>query len=202
MPLISQEEATEVVREHFPALYKMPMEAWDRYHMRVPEDLLASFCARTRASAVHDLMIAAASAYAMGSDNVQFFDSYQMLGLLIDRKIAIRLKKFDEESKSRSQPTRQVTRFRAQERIDGIEALHHLELGYVTNDAATEIAEVRLACPSGEGVAWWMRLTDGGAESVVADLFDPNGGSPSPIPPIIKPKESGIILPFSKADER
>lgn len=203
MPLISQQEAADLLKVHIPFLHQIPLDAWDDYHRNIPARLLASFCPRTRASAIHNLMLTRAAKYAHTADGVSFFESHQMLGLLIGNA-AIRLKKLDEDGRSKSQPTRQVQRFRNQERVTGIDALHHLELGYVTNDAATEVAEIRLACPSGDNVAWWMRLNGEGGQAVVMDMFTPpSGNDPSPAPAKIKPKqtkESGIILPFSKSD--
>ena len=167
----------------------------------LPDKFLVAFCPRTRANGIHDLMLREAARYASETDRVTFFESSQLFGLLIDDILAIRMKKMDEDSRSRSQRTRQLFRFRNQIPIDCIGAMHHLELGYVTNDAATEIAEIRLACPNGPGVSWWMRLNPDGGQAVVVDMFtspeDESDHKPAKIGPK-KSTESGLILPFPK----
>jgi hypothetical protein len=206
MALISQSDAAEIIQPHARALYEIPANAWDEYHAKVPADLLVSFGPRTRASAVHDLMIQNAAKYASQANDTVLFDMRMMRGMVIKSLLAIRMKKLDEESSSRSQPTAQVTAFRNQETIDGLQALHNLELGYVLNEAETDIAEIRLVCPSGDGVYWWMRIGPTGAQPMVLPLFAaPTGpaGDNNKGPAKIGPKQKdGVVVPLrSRKDE-
>lgn len=187
---------------HIDALYGVATLPWDEYHSSVPQELLVAFGPRTRASAVHDLMIRDATRYAVSAEGVRPFERQMMKGLVIDGRIAIRLKKLDEDGYSRGHYTKQVEEYRSQRVLDGIDAAHHLELGYVLNKDETEISEVRVVCPSGRAVAWWSRIDSSGIQPVVMDLL------PLDTPPgmdggaIIKPKESGIVVPLRrKSDE-
>ncbi len=200
---ISQSEAAPLIQRHIKALYDIPTKAWDEYHAKVPKELLVSFGARTRASAVHDLMVRNAARYSSEVENVALFEVRMMRGLVLSQLLAIRLKKLDEESGSRSQPTEQVTKFRNQEQLDGIDALHNLELGYVLNESETNIAEVRLVCPSGDGVAWSMRIGPEAAEPSVVDLL-PKPSDPGPDKPakITPKKPDSVVVPIrAKKDE-
>lgn len=179
----------------------MVTSPWDEYHARIPGDMLVSFCTRSRASCLHNLIIREASRYAAQREDVRVFERSLMKGIVIDDRIAIRFKKLDEESLSRGHYTRQVREFRSQRQLDGIDAAHHLEIGYVLNRDETEIAEVRVVCPSGRSVAWWARLDETGIQPVVFDLLAPNdpsgdGGA------IVKPKTPAVVVPLRrKGDE-
>ena len=81
-----------------------------------------------------------------------------------------------------------------------IDAVSFLELGYVLNDDETELLEVRLVHPSGDGVYWWCRLGDDGAEPGVIELFTPPK-DPGPVSPAkISPKRSGEVIQLRKVD--
>lgn len=203
MPLISQADAMTALAPHAGALFGVASTPWEEYHARVPEDLLVAFCPRSRASCIHDLMLREAARYTVLAEGVRLFERNLMKGIIIDGRIAIRFKKLDEEGFSRGHYTKQVEEFRSQCQLDGIDAAHHLELGYVLNHNETEISEVRLVCPSGRGVAWWARLEDEGMQPAVFDLLpvDPaphsgDGGA------IITPKDAGVVVPIRrKTDE-
>jgi len=137
----------------------------------------------------------------MTTDGVRIFERNSMKGLVLDERIAIRFKKLDEEGLSRGHYTQQVEEFRSQRELDGIDAAHHLELGYVLNRDETEISEVRIVCPSGRGTAWWSRIDATGIQPMVFDLF------PTPVPSgdggaVVKPKDKGVVVPLrGKNDE-
>lgn len=189
-----------ILAPHLDGLYGIPMNAWNEYHRAVPQDLQVRFCSRTRASAIHNLMVANAHAYAASTDGVRTFESQQMVGITIDGRLAIRFKKLDEDSLSRNQPTRQVEEYRNQQPLDGIDAAHFLELGYLTDETGTKLLEIRIAHPSGRGVSWWARLDGGVAVPVVVDLFQPPSGDGEVEPPRIAPKKSDNVVPLRKTD--
>ena len=187
---------------HVDALYRIATVPWDEYHTLVPSDLLVAFCPRTRASAIHNLMVRAATQYAATTENVQPFDRQLMKGMVIDGRIAIRFKKLDEDSYSRGHYTKQVEEFRNQQTLDGIDATHHLELGYVLNRDETEISEVRVVYPSGRNNAWWSRIDASGIQPVVVDLLPPLRPTDGDGGAIIKPKDKGVVIPIRrKTDE-
>lgn len=200
MGLISQDEAMKLIAPHARALQSIPMDAWKTYHEDLPDAMLVAFCSRTRANAIHDLMVRNAIKYCASTDGVRKFERQQMVGITIDRHIAIRLKKLDEDGRSRNQLTQQVSDYRSQLPLVGIEAVSFLELGYVLNDDETELLEVRLVHPSGDGVYWWCRLGDDGAEPGVIELFTPPN-EPGPVNPAkISPKKSGEVIQLRKVD--
>ncbi|MDB5875657.1 MAG: hypothetical protein JWQ07_5099 [Ramlibacter sp.] len=197
--MIGQQDALQILDSHAEALYSIPMEAWDQYHAETPQSLLVHYCARTRASAVHNLMVANAARYVAKCGNaVQMFERRQMVGLAIDG-LAIRFKKADEDSRSKNQPTLQVQRFRNQVPVIGVPATHNLELVYVLNEHETEMLEVRVAHPSGDNIAWWFRLRGGRAEPGVFDIFQPQPHAPI-APAKIGPKKTGEVIPLRKED--
>ncbi len=201
MELISQPDAMDILKPHIGALRAIPLDAWAEYHSEIPEKLLVAFCSRTRASAVHNLMVKNAAEYAAISMNgVRPFERQKMVGITVDGRLAIRFKKLDEESLSRNQPSQQVQDFRNQQSLDGIDAVHNLELGYVLNEEETEILEIRIVCPSGGGVHWWTALGDEGQLGGTIELFTPPIG-PEPSPPRIAPKNSDNVVPLRKKDD-
>ena len=201
MALISKKKAMSIIQPHANALCAIPIDAWDQYHAELPEHILLSFCSRTRASAVHNLMLTNATKYAVNATGIKPFRRQKMDGIVVVGMLAIRFKKLDDESQSRNQPTAQVDAFRAQQMLDGIDAAHNLELGYVLNEHETAITEVRLVCPSGRNeVAWWTTLGNRGTDSGTVELFPitPDSG---PRPPHIAPKETGIVIPIRKKSD-
>lgn len=201
MGLITQEEAMAILEPHISALRGIPLDAWAEYHSEIPENLLVAFCSRTRASAVHNLMVKNAAQYAAAnSATVRLFERQKMAGITIDGRLAIRFKKLDEESLSRNQPTQQVQDFRGQQALDGIDAAHNLELGYVLNQEETEILEVRVVHPSGQAVYWWSQLGDAGEARGTIELFTPPTG-PEPVAPRIGPKMPENVVPLRKKED-
>lgn len=202
MPLIDQSQAFELASPHFAALYNIPHEAWDTYHRDTPSHLLVSYGLRTQASAVHDLIVAGAESYAissMANGGLRTFERQRMRGIVIANTLAIRIKKLDEDSLSRSQITRQVTQFREQIPLEGLDAIHNLEWGYVLNEDQTDIVDIRLVCPSGAGVYWSMRIDGRCASFDAVDIFT-KPASPAPNPPKIGPKKKAIVIPIRKQD--
>lgn len=198
MPLIALEEATETLEYHFEPIYEIVSGAFQDYQENVPDDVQMVFSSRTRASAIHDYMIDRAAKYATDRNGVRVFESKLMYGLTFDNKIALRFKKLNEEGLSKNQPTKQVQEFRGQVPIDGVEAVHHLEAGYILDDIQQSIQQVKLVCPSGEGIYWMIELSAAGVKPVVLDIFENREITDDVQPAIIVPKEKGIIIPFKK----
>jgi len=172
MPIANQSMTLFDLNPYLAELASVVLGAWEDVRL-LPEECQVTIGARTRASLVHDYMLKRASALEAGHSAIRYFQRQSMHGLVIDGKYAIRFKKLDEDSKSKNQPTQQVAEYRAQIELEGIDAAHHLEIGYVLNNFGTEVADVRLACPAGAGVAWASSLFKNETQTVVADLFQP-----------------------------
>ena len=87
--------------------------------------------------------------------------------------------------------------------IDGIEAIHHLEAGYILDVLQQSIRQVKLVCPSGDGIFWMIELSTAGVNPVIQDIFEHRDNVDVVEPAVIIPKDNGIILPFKmKPDEK
>ena len=201
MGLISQEDVKKIIAPHVCALRAIPLDAWDQYHSQTPDGLLVAYGPRTRASSVNDLMLKNAAEYAATNrDSIRVFERQQMIGITINGTLAIRFKKLDEDSQSRNQPSQQVEDYRGQRSLDGIDAIHNLELGYVLSDQETEILEIRVVHPSGRGVAWWFCLNEEDEVSGAIELFTPSTEL-EPQPPKIVPKTTDNVVPIRKKQD-
>lgn len=199
--IVAKDTAAQDLAGHLPQFTSLVRGAWSDVES-LPDDVRVVMSPRTRACAVHDFMVSRAAGYAARTEGVVCFERQLMHGLIVDGKYAIRFKKLDEDGLSRNQPTAQVMEFRSQIELDGIEALHHLEVGYVLNSFGTEIVDILITCPAGRGNAWAMSIKDHQALTVVANIFDQL--VPDTVPEaVIKPRNAGAaILPFRKSEER
>lgn len=203
MAIVDQETAVEELKDHFSDLESIVHNAWKDVNT-LPTSSLIVMSARSRASLVHDHIIAHAASYADRVANAHPFVRKQMRGLVLNGRYAVRFKKFDDENKSKNQPTQQVAEFRSQIELDGIDAMHHLEIGYLTNELDTDVIDVRIACPSGEGNAWVVSISGNEASTIIADLFpsDSGDGGFQVEPADIEPREKpGVVVPIFKASE-
>jgi hypothetical protein len=168
--LIEQEDAMNLVGRHFTPFYGFIDGAWQDY-LTYPIDKRIVHSLRSRASLVHDHMVDRATKYAAIEDDVRVVNVGGLYLFVVGGKMAIRLKKFDKELKTRNQPTGQVDRFKGQEQLPGVEAAHNLEAGYILSADAQSLAAVHLVCPSGTGIYWDILLTAQSQTSVIEDLF-------------------------------
>lgn len=200
MPLVAQQIALAELDAHLEALATVAVQAWDRYHLLPAADRMI-FGARERANCVHAYMVHYAAEYvAVAPGTIRCFKLNQMCGIVIDNKYAIRFKKLDEDSKSRNQPSRQVKEFQSQIELVGIDASHHFDVGYVLNLSETDILDVRLVHPAGEGIAWAKSLAPAFQDESVVDLFEVTE-SAEVVPAAIEPKEAAVVLKFEKKKE-
>lgn len=171
MALIERDEALAILGEHLGPFYRFIDGAWDDYG-KYPLDLRIEHSARSRASLVHDHIVARATRYATNATSVRVADVNGLHLFVFEARIAIRFKKLDELLRTRNQPTQQVQRFKAQMELPGIEASHNLEAGYILSEDQQQISAVHLLCPSGTGVYWDVLLTEGTQIGIVQDLFE------------------------------
>ena len=202
MSLIEMSEAQELLHPYVDFLYAWPTQAWDTYHRLMPKELLVEFSPRTRASAVHDLMLANASIDE--APELKVFNYRKMKGVLIAGRLVARFKKLSEDGKSCSIPTKQVRDFRHQCSLPGFPCTHNVELGYVLNEAQTEIAEVLVTQPSGKGVAWTLSISSSGMRGEVSNIFTapqaPNNGAEGAVIKIKDSVQVATVLPFKKGE--
>jgi hypothetical protein len=185
------------LQPHLAGFYKIASSAWDDYQ-RLPSEALVCFTSRSRASVVHDFMVSRAAGYCEQHSDVVQFEVGGMKGILVRDKYAIRFKKLDNLGLSRNQPTLQVNQFRSQENLEGLPDVIHLELGYITDEFAIEVREIRLVYPSGKDANLWeVAISDTSIQSVVEDLFanvESNDAGETKFKPKTDKKQGGKVV--------
>lgn len=206
MPAPTMDQAVADLMPYFRSMREFSQKAWDYYHDEIPPFGQMIFGSRSRANMVHDLMVYFSSEFvAENAEQARAFERQQMRGIVLLDKYAIRLKKLDEDNRSSNQPSAQVALYREQFSIPGIDAIHHLELGYVLDKLQREIVDVRLVCPSGEATAWALSLIDDAetmaTETNIFEIHQPDLPlSEEVIPSEIVTKKDADILPFVRKD--
>ena len=177
------------------------LEAWNEW-MALPAGFRAKMTPSARAFAVHDLMVDAAIRSL--TEMARILDKSGLKLFVFEDTIAIRIKKHDDDLASRNQPTRQVKDFLGQRQLDGVPAVHHLEMGYVLDPSQTEITSTNLVCPNGHGNRpyWHIELQDEGYQVEVTDLFDRSRNEQeepeSETGARWKQRDSGVVIPFKR----
>lgn len=177
------------------------LEAWAEW-MELPAIYRSKMTASARAFSVHDLMVDLAVRRL--SPFASIFDRAGLKLFVFADTISIRIKKHDEDLASRNQPTKQVKAFLGQQQLNGVPAVHNLEMGYVLDPSQTAIASTNLVCPNGHGNRpyWHIELKDEGYQFDVTDLFDrghnTQDGTDSDSGSRWKKRESGIVIPFKR----
>lgn len=170
MALIEQQDAISILDAHLPSIYSVVDGAWQDY-MAYPIDKRIVHSPRSRASLVHDHMLDRAAKYAAKEQSVKIVETRGLYLFVFGEQIAVRFKKFDEELKTRNQPSNQVQQFKNQMQLPGVQSAHNLESGYILSEDAQSLTAVHLVCPSGTGVYWDILLTAQSQTGVVQDLF-------------------------------
>ena len=202
MALIEREEAIAILGGHLPAFYRVVSGAWDDY-MSYPIDKRIVHSVRSRASLVHDHMIDRASRYATQESGVHILERRKLYLFVFDRRIAIRFKKFDEDLRTSNQPSKQVHQFKHQRQLQGVEAAHNLEAGYIVGADGQSIQAIHLVCPSGNRAYWDVLLTESTQTTVIEDLFakkvateEENDGAK------VKRRQQAQIIQLKKNDDQ
>lgn len=200
MALIEREAAIDALAcmaEFRPIL----LEAWEEW-LEQPAKFRVKMTGGARATIVHDLIVGIASHRLSGVARV--FDKAALKLFVFGEQICIRFKKHDQELAPRNQPTKQVMDFLGQRPLDGVPAVHHLEVGYVLDPSETQVVSTNMVCPNGHKNRpyWHVELKDEGYQCDVTDLFDsglpPDGDSHSEEGSKWKSRESGVVIPFTR----
>ena len=162
-------------------------EAMRRMRNASPEDLIDR-TARSGSNLTRDYAVAAIQRLWHGQNGVRVHDKGLRKLFLVNDKYAIRIKKFDQQSRSGNVRTGDDRRFRFQQPLEGIPRLIHLELGYVPNALRTDVQDVRLICLNGYRIYWTHSIERPDDDANVYDLFQ---GTPDPHhpQPAIRPKD-------------
>jgi hypothetical protein len=153
--MMSNEQAQieAVLLPYHPQITRTILGAWKEHREQNPEFLLkTSAHGRTRAAIQWSLMVDHAKAQFRETpvkvEEKGGTCNFQLGGLLF------RLKKLDRKGFSRNYATQMSLDFYAQVEIDGIPAVLRLDIGYILNDTATAIAEIRVVRREGTRKKW------------------------------------------------
>jgi hypothetical protein len=136
-------------------LYEIPHAALATYR-RTPPDLVVDHNASAAAHNVWCHMNAEAERRFTGRRGIVPKDIRGMKVWLFEDKAVLRLKKLDEDGRSRNYPTPQQRKFDRGATLPGLppEAVR-ISAGYVLNKAATEIDWVMISRPNGRVMPHW-----------------------------------------------
>ena len=157
---ISFPDTYKALAEYYDPLWDIVSEAWEDYRREVSPAARAVFSPRSRASNVHDFMIARCRRFSETVDGVETRVRKAMCVMVVENSpgapvFGIRFKKLDEDGISRNQPTQQVRKFRSQDDLPGLAPAHHLEVGYVLSRDQTQIVAIEMVHPSGDRSNFW-----------------------------------------------
>lgn len=206
MALIEQTEAIKFLNPHLGAIRNIVSGGWDDYINGYSDAHRTIHTSTTRASIVHDHIVERVSRYVLTEEGLRLrlHEVRGLRALVVDSQFVIRFKKFDELGMSRNQPTKQVQDFRSQIALTGIDAIHHLEVGYVLDAIQSTITKVCMTCPNGDRNYWELELpSNGSVVTSVQDLFVASETDEiSEARAIIVPKSGGAVVPMRrKKDE-
>lgn len=172
MPLIEEKVALRYLRTHLPALHGAILGGWDDWTKHASPEMQAVVSTTARAAAVHDFQVRRAARYFETQPRCHVLDRDGLVLFIVGDRIAIRLKKFNDQFRSENQPTKQVRDFRAQQALPGIRAAHHIEAGYKLDRFQQEIEWIGLVCPNNDGIFWQTEITAQEARTSIQDLFE------------------------------
>lgn len=127
----------------------------DRFRSYHPE-ILIELDVRAQAACTYAHMLAEADRRFLGRPRVRPLD---LRGLKLwhfeDADVVIRMKKMDEDGRSRNYPTKQAKDFDRQMELPGLPAPPaRLTAGYLLEATGTDIVRSQIAKPSGREVLW------------------------------------------------
>lgn len=195
MGLVTESEARADLEYIFDDIRRSMIEGWSKWQGQ-DEDIKVDLSSSSRAICVHDFTVKKASQYL---PEAVVHNLRKLKIFVIDGKYVLRFKKFDTNLKSRNQPSKQVSNFKRQRKLDGINGVCNIEAGYVLNDTETEVESFNLLCPNGNRNYWDIDLTDFKAKGTV-ELVSPDGEviDDSEDGLIFTPKRTGEVVPFNK----
>jgi hypothetical protein len=184
---ISQSKVHEDLAEYLPSFRTAVAAAVSGYEAGYSPRQRTIHTRRSRASLIHDHIVANIAKAAEGWDDVKLVES-KMLWLVSIPGYLIRIKKVGPSKLPSGHRTRQVRRLRSHKQLDGLPQAISLDLSYELNQQTGELRKVYLICPSGVyGNMWDSELESSGETTpVVVSLFnapastDPSGATLRP----------------------
>ncbi len=121
-----------------------------------PPEFLIEHSKRTAANCVYDHILANALVAFDERPEIRPIEAPGGLRLwVVEEAVVFRVKKMDEDGKSRNYPTKQAMDFDQMQPIDGVpDAPVRVNIGYLLDDTETQIRRVQVARPNGPNVDW------------------------------------------------
>ena len=158
--------------------------------MAYPDLVRFEHTPRTRASAVHDHMVARARRMFGASVNAHCMDQGGLFVVMLYGRIALRFKKLDDDLRSSNIPTQQSMEFCSQELyLPGIKRVTYLQAGYTLNRMQTGLSGAYIACPDGIGNHWHLPLDIAKSAENVVHLPASGQNAPRFVPKVELPTE-------------
>jgi hypothetical protein len=139
--------------DHFDAI---PRIAHDKYRSYAKDDIGVELDTRAQATCTYCHMLAEADRRLLALPRVQPFDVRGLkVWLFKEFDLTFRLKKMDEDGRSRNYPTKQAEAFDAGKELPGLpQRPIRLTAGYLLDRTGSEIVRTQIARPEGKDIAW------------------------------------------------
>jgi hypothetical protein len=171
MAVITLGAALPLLLPHQTAIARVVNDSWSAV-MSLPKEHLIILDATARANIMSCHMRYRATAY-FETVGVHTRDLNRAKFYVIEDKIAIRFKKFDEDLQSSNVLTTQVSTIREQLPLEGIGNVSFVDVGYVLDDQCQNIDRICAVCMYGDRNFWEYDLSSGTELGNVQKLFPP-----------------------------
>lgn len=157
--LLKKEEVDTLIEKYYPKIVSAIRKGFDDYldviRYRSGKGEMVDYSARTIASIIHDNIRMSISRLFADEPNVMTKDLNGIFGLILEGKLLIRFKKFNEDFSTSNIPTRQTISFDNQESIEGFpEIPTFLYSGYIHDGTWSSIKNIYLICREGNINRW------------------------------------------------
>lgn len=156
---ITRDEAVTVLKPYLDKLRECVVLAWDDYITQY-NDLRFPHTSRTRANIIHDLMCLHAKRQFAPIKGVHIRETNGLFLVDFHGELQIRFKKLNRSMKSSNIPTQQTLHFFEQLELEGIPSATRLVIGYILDEAQTQIRTVVITCPKGQEIEWYLELEE------------------------------------------
>lgn len=190
-----------VIGQYEPNLCRMYERAW-RAVNALPGRSTFDF-KRTIAVLMHQFMMNEVRREFGASRKVRFLEDHETIRLLVDRKLAVRLKKMDKRGYARAIQTQAALAFTNEVPLalpfseDDLPHVYAADVGYVLNDLETSIDSILVSGRYGESVIWSYEADRGVAAGLVATI-----APVTPLSPSATRTGSVIKLPTNRQDRK
>lgn len=149
--MIEAMEAVEPFIDDFDAICRHGLATYRLY----PPSILLDHSPRTAANCVYSHMLAEALARFTDRPGIRHFTVRNLEVWVIGEVATVRLKKMDEDGRSRSYPTQQQLDYDRQMQLPGLPYPPlNLVAGYLPDPTGTEVERVQIARPMGRSIDW------------------------------------------------